>query len=279
MIYTVNSGYRNKSISEMAIDSIEAINDIYISFVEESYEYKIYGALYESDDNKAKKSLKEKVVGVIKSVWEKISKFFKGIAQKISEFFQKFRRKKVKKSEPSKLQQLDSENKPIPKFNYFGQDSFDVMKTCMDSVYKVTREMRPNQLEHRKDFYNMITDQIDKSGANKPIQFTGSKWVDIPKCFPESNGKTVEAIGKTANDISKQAQEQLSIMKDVVDNLNDEFFDTIFKLYVQFGKELIELGSEIYKYAVNMLNYNLKTYESLLNEVKESTTNSSEKVA
>ena len=256
MIYTIPNN--NVSLMELTINYIDSVNDIYTDFIKESYEYSLNE---EAKQLEAPAGIKEKIIRAAKSIWEKITNFFKEIGKRIMSVVTSIKDLTVDRD----IAKAEKEGKPVPEFEYYNQDSFDITEKAAQDVYSSIDEISGLKVFAKTELYTNIHDRL--LAASEKVRFNGNSWRDIKKCFPSSNKKTVTSISRWNDKISKVSKNKIRLLEEIGEE--DKDLSENVKDFTTYAKEIMKLGQMIANGATTMLKDNNETCARILGSLKE----------
>ena len=256
MIYTIPNN--NVSLMELTINYIDSVNDIYTDFIKESYEYSLNEEVKQLE---GPVGIKEKIIRAAKSIWERITNFFKEIGKRIMSVVTSIKDLTVDRD----IAKAEKEGKPVPEFEYYNQDSFDITEKAAQDVYSSIDEISGLKVFAKTELYTNIHDRL--LAASEKVRFNGNSWRDIKKCFPSSNKKTVTSISRWNDKISKVAKDKIRLLEQVGEE--DLDLSEGVKDFTTYAKEIMKLGQMIANGATTMLKDNNETCARILGSLKE----------
>lgn len=256
MIYTIPNN--NVSLMELTINYIDSVNDIYTDFIKESYEYSLNEEVKQLEGSVG---IKEKIIRAAKSIWERITNFFKEIGKRIMSVVTSIKDLTVDRD----IAKAEKEGKPVPEFEYYNQDSFDITEKAAQDVYSSIDEISGLKVFAKTELYTNIHDRL--LAASEKVRFNGNSWRDIKKCFPSSNKKTVTNISRWNDKISKVAKNKIRLLEEIGEE--DKDLSENVKDFTTYAKEIMKLGQMIANGATTMLKDNNETCVRILGSLKE----------
>ena len=256
MIYTIPNN--NVSLMELTINYIDSVNDIYTDFIKESYEYSLNEEVKQLE---GPVGIKEKIIRAAKSIWERITNFFKEIGKRIMSVVTSIKDLTVDRD----IAKAEKEGKPVPEFEYYNQDSFDITEKAAQDVYSSIDEISGLKVFAKTELYTNIHDRL--LAASEKVRFNGNSWRDIKKCFPSSNKKTVTSISRWNDKISKVSKNKIRLLEEIGEE--DKDLSENVKDFTTYAKEIMKLGQMIANGATTMLKDNNETCARILGSLKE----------
>ena len=281
MIYQVgqNNGI---SISEIAINGINYVADIYVDFIKESYEYKMYGALYEAEDasgktTSGKKGFLTRVVEFFKRIFNKIADVLEAIADKLKEVFGMTR---VVHAKPEQLKKLDDAGKDCS-FEYISKETFkkyeNKSKTLANGFQMNYQNATPDDIINVTNEVNEFMADALNDSEEKALEKTtyNGSWVDCPKVFSKDNYACAKNIHKNYKMAAKQARAVARGLKfgaKVVDKFMNDGTDDELKEAMSKTKDIankiIKAGSKYIALSKNMIKFNEAQMKKIDNAAK-----------
>lgn len=259
MIYTISNN--NVSLMELTIDYIDSVNDIYTDFIKESYEYSLNEETKQLIEETGSLGIKEKVIRAVKSIWERVAGFFREIGKKVMLVVTSIKDLTIDRD----IAKAEKDGKPVPEFEYYSQDSFDITEKAAQDVYTSIDQISGLKVLAKTELYTNIHDRL--LAASEKVRFDGKSWREVKKCFPSSNKKSVTSISRQNDKISRVAKDKIKLLEQVGEE--DPNLSEGVKDLTTYAKEIMKLGQMIANGATTMLKDNNETCARILGTLKE----------